>query len=170
MQTISPKDREILRELAAHKVSLAHDTRNAEILKMWQNQAKGVRDTPTVRLLFSNFTHEVIGNRLRCEGDDARRLEWSLLSSMVGRDLFNDDTPISDTFDVGLFTHVTPFRSNANLHHAEGSMGFHIEPITDDIETDIEMFLGGHFGADPDGTKAFCAYADEIFGDIPKSF
>jgi hypothetical protein len=166
MQTISPKDREILRELAARKAELAHNTRNAEILKMWNNQAKGVRDTPTVRLLFSNFTGEVVGNRLRCEGDDARRLEWSLLASMVGRELFDDDTPVSDTFDVGLFAYATPFRSSANLIHAKGSMGFHIEPITDDIEADIEMFLGGHFGADLNGTKAWCAYADEVFGDI----
>ena len=74
MQTISPKDREILREIATRKASLAHNARNAESLKMWTSQAKGVRDTPTVRLLFSNFTDEVIGSRLRCEGDDARRL------------------------------------------------------------------------------------------------
>ena len=52
---VSLKDREILRELAARKAALAHSARNDEILKMWNKQAKGVRDTPTVRLLFSNF-------------------------------------------------------------------------------------------------------------------
>lgn len=55
MTNVSLKDREILRELAARKAALAHSARNDEILEMWNKQAKGVRDTPTVRLLFSNF-------------------------------------------------------------------------------------------------------------------
>lgn len=166
MQKISVKDREILRELATRKACMAHSARNAEILEMWNKQARGVRDTPTVRLLFSNFMGEVVGNRLRCEGDDARRLEWSLLSSMVGRELFDDDTPLSDRFDVNLFTHVAPFGSSEKNTRAQGSMGYHIEPITDDIEADFELFCGGHFRADLNGTKEWCAYADEVFGDI----
>ncbi len=75
---VSLKDRELLRELATRKAQLAHSARNDEILKMWDNQAKGVRDTPTVRLLFSNFQKEVINPRMQCEGEDARRLEQQL--------------------------------------------------------------------------------------------
>ena len=105
----SLKDREILRELATRKAQLAHSARNDEILKMWDNQARGVRDTPTVRLLFSNFKHEVLTPRQRCEGKDARNLENQLLSSMVGRELFDDDTPVSPTFDVNVFATVSPF-------------------------------------------------------------
>ena len=52
MTKISLKDREILRELAARKANLANCARNDEILAMWDKQAKGLRDTPTVRLLF----------------------------------------------------------------------------------------------------------------------
>ena len=71
MINISIKDRDILRELAARKAALANCSRNDEILAMWQKQAKGVRDTPTVRLLFSNFPGEVIDPRMRCEGKEA---------------------------------------------------------------------------------------------------
>ena len=67
MEKISLKDREILRELAERKLKLAHCRRNDEILAMWDKQAKGVRDTPTVRLLFSNFTAEAVSNDLTCE-------------------------------------------------------------------------------------------------------
>ena len=109
MINVSMKDREILRELAARKAALANCARNDEILEMWNKQAKGIKDTPTVRLLFSNFPREVIDPRMRCEGKEARKLERQLLSSMVGRELFDDDTPISDRFEVNVFVKGSPF-------------------------------------------------------------
>ncbi len=166
MDAVTLKDKEILRELASRKLALATNARNGEILAMWDKQAKGIKDSPTVRLLFSNFRHEVIEPRLRCEGEDARKIERRLLSSMVGRELFDDDTPISSTFDVDLFTRVSPFGTNPKKIYAQGSGGFHIEPLTDDIESDIDIFLKGNFSVDLEGTKAFCDFADSIFGDI----
>ena len=166
MINISLKDRDFLRELAGRKAALANCSRNDEILAMWHKQATGVRDTPTVRLLFSNFTAEVIDPRMRCEGKEARRLERQLLSSMVGRELFDDDTPVSDRFDVNVFLSGSPFGTSPNITRAKGSMGYHIEPVTDDIEEDFDLFLGGGFTVDMEGTKEWCALADSIFGDI----
>ena len=166
MEKVSAKDREILREIAARKAGYAHSARNDEILKMWKKQAKGVRDTPTVRLLFGNFPNEVVGARLRCEGSDARRLESQLLAVLVGRDLFDDDTPISDRFEVPLFSNINPFGSSPHLTKMQGNTGYHIDPLTDDIEADIDLFRNGSFEVDPEGTRAWCAFADEIMGDI----
>ena len=166
MENVSAKDREILRETAARKLALSKSAKNEEILEMWKKQAKGLRDTPTVRLLFSNFRGEVIGNRLRCEGDAARNLEAQLLSAMVGRELFDDDTPVSDTYDVNLFAVVKPFGASIKATKADKSIGYHIEPITDDIEADIDMFAGGSFSVDRKGTEKYCEWADEIIGDI----
>lgn len=166
MTNVSLKDREILRELAARKAAFAHSARNDEILEMWNKQAKGVRDTPTVRLLFSNFPREVIDPRMRCEGEDARRLERQLLSSMVGRELFDDDTPISDRFEVNMFVKGSPFGTKPNIIQADDSIGYHIEPLTDDIEEDFDIFRNGGFTVDMEGTKEWCAFADSVIGDI----
>jgi len=166
MINVSLKDREILRELAARKAALANCPRNDEILAMWDKQAKGLRDTPTVRLLFSNFTREVITPRMRCEGKEARKLEGQLLSSMVGRELFDDDTPVSDRFDVNVFVKGSPFGAQPVITKAKDSIGFHIEPLTDDIEEDFDIFLGGGITVDMEGTREWCAFADSIFGDI----
>ena len=166
MEPISAKDREVLRELARRKVELSHCKRNEEILKMWDNQAKGIKGTPTVRLLFSNFTKEVIDSRMRCEGKDAQKLERRLLESMVGRELFDDDTPVSDTLDIPIFEGASPFGASPQLTHAKNSMGFHIEPITDDIESDIDLFRGGKFYVDTELTKEYCAWSDDAIGDI----
>ena len=166
MIKVSLKDREILRELATRKAQLANCPRNDEILKMWDKQARGLRDTPTVRLLFSNFPGEVIDPRMRCEGKEARKLERQLLASMVGRELFDDDTPVSDRFDVNVFVKGSPFGAQPVITRAKDSIGFHIEPLTDDIEEDFDIFLGGGFTVDMEGTKEWCAFADSIFGDI----
>ena len=166
MKKVSQKDREILREIAYRKAALANSPRNDEILAMWQKQAKGVRDTPTVRLLFSNFEDEVLDSRLRCEGEDARRLERGLLSPMVGRELFDDDTPVSPTFDVNLFVKVDPFGTEPKLTRTENGKGYHIEPVTDDLETDIGLFRNGGFSVDLQGTKEWCSFADSVIGDI----
>lgn len=166
MESVSLKDREILRELAMRKVAFANCRRNDEILAMWHAQAKGVRNTPPVRLLFSNFPKEVVTSRLRCEGKDSRNLEARLLTSMVGRELFDDDTPISDRLEISLFAGAYPFGAKPNLHRSKDSIGFHIEPLTDDIEEDFELFCGGTFSANPDKTKEYCAWVDEIIGDI----
>ena len=166
MENVSLKDREILREIAYRKAELAVSQRNAEILSMWDALAKGIRRTPTVRLLYSNFKGEVIGSRLRCEGADARALETRLLAPIVGRELFDDDTPVSPTLDVGLFTGAYPFSAYPKSTRAKGSNGYHIEPLTDDIEADIELFKGGSFYADTQKTAEYCAWVDEIIGDI----
>ena len=163
---VSIKDREILRELAARKAAFANCARNDEILEMWNKQAKGIKDTPTVRLLFSNFPREVIDPRMRCEGEDARKLERQLLSSMVGRELFDDDTPLSDRFDVNIFVKGSPFGVTPNITRAKDSIGYHIEPVTEDIEEDFDLFRGGGFTVDMEGTREWCAFADSIFGDI----
>ena len=166
MEKISQRDREILRAVATRKAELAHSEQNERILKAWQHLANGERACPTVRLLFSNFKNEVLNNRLQCEGNDARRLEAQLLSSMVGRELFDDDTPVSDTFDTTLSTWAYPFTAKPKKVRAKTGMGFHIEPVTDDIEENVDMFLGGSFSSDMEATKEWCAYADEVFGDI----
>lgn len=166
MTMISQKDREILRALAAHKVELSHCARNDEILAMWESQAEGKRDTPTVRLLFSNFTGEVIDTRMQCEGEDARKLERLLLAPMVGRDLFDDDTPVTDRFDVKPVVKGFPFGTRPKQTKAKGSIGYHIESLTDDIETDVALFENGGLSVDATATEAVCALGDEVFGDI----
>ncbi len=166
MEQISQSDRERLRALALHKRELAENAENARIMKLWRAQAEGRRDTPPVRLLYSNFYDEVISPRQECVGAEARKIEWKLLDETVGRDLFGDDTPLSPTYDIPLFASADPFGSHPNLTRAENSKGFHINPVTDDLEADIDLFKHGSFHADPEGTKAWADFVSEIIGDI----
>ena len=168
MDSICAKDREILRRRAALQREYAETPKNQAIVNQWQAQAQGRRDSPPIRLLFSNFTHEVITPRLQCEGQAARRLEQTLLRTLVGRELFDDDTPISPTFDIGWHTHVRPFGIAAQVIRAEGphAQGFHIDPVIDNLQAEIDRLRGGSFGVERQSTAERRELAELIFGDL----
>lgn len=168
MEILLAKDRERLRSLARKQLEYANAPENDIILKKWDALAKGRRETPTVRLLFSNFPHEVITPRLQCTGKMARKVEAHLLETLVGRELFGDDTPIAPTFDVKWNTWVEPFGIQPQRTRASGenAMGFHIDPVIEDLETGLDKLRGGHFGVDRESTQEYMKFAENAFGDI----
>jgi len=167
-ETVSAGDRQILRKRAQLQREYANAPQNEAILKKWRAQAEGRREAPPVRMLFSNFRHEVITPRLQCEGEGARRIESALLDTLVGRELFDDDTPISPTFDMTWQTHVRPFGIDRKLTRAEGTgaQGFHIEPVISDLSAELEKLRGGSFGVDREATARQRELVENLFGDI----
>lgn len=168
MECISEKDRQRLRTLAHRQLEYANSERNEEILKQWRALAEGRRESPTVRLLYSNFPDEVVTPRMQCESQQARRLEYLLLYKLVGRELFDDDTPIAATFDMQYHTYVTPFGIKPQSHYASGDnpKGFHIDPVIEDLEADLEKLRGGSFGVDREGTQQWMEFVQDILDDI----
>lgn len=166
MAVISQRDREIMRALAAKKREYAESPENERILKQWVALGEGRKASPTVRLLFSNFARDVVDARLRCEGEEARRLEAALLRDLVGREIFGDDTPLSPTFDLSLKTWVNPFGISPERVRDPKSGGYHIEPVIEDLEEEYEKLEGGSFGVDREPALATQALAEDVFGDI----
>ncbi len=169
VKKIAAKDKARLRSLAYKQLEFANCQNNENILKKWQAQAQMKRETPTVRLLFSNFPQEVVYNRLECEGAKARKIEEVFLNSLVGRELFDDDTPVADYFSVEMISSINPFGLQPCLTHQgshEHSNGYHIESLIEELDESLERLKGGGFSVDIEGTKAHMAYAEDIFGDI----
>ena len=168
MDFISAPDREILRRRAQLQLDYANSPQNDLILKKWRAQAEGRREAPTVRLLFSNFGHEVITPRLKCEGEQARRIEAALLGKLVGRELFDDDTPVSSTFDMTWHTRVRPFGLEGSITRAAGpnAQGFHINPVIRDLASEVDKLRGGSFGVDREGTARRRELLEDVMGDI----
>ncbi len=168
MEIISSADRERLRTLAYRQLEYATNANNDAIMKKWQALAEGRKETPTVRLLFSNFPHEVVFPRLQCKAKVAREIEEQLLAVMVGRELFDDDTPLSPTFDLAWDTWVKPFGISPIVTRTENphSMGFHIEPVIEDLSEELDQLRGGNFGVDREKTINRANLIQEILGDI----
>jgi len=168
VEPISARDRQLLRQRAQLQQDYAHAPENERIVEQWRAQAAGRRDSPPVRLLFSNFRHEVITPRLQCEGEQARGIEAALLGTLVGRELFDDDTPISPTFAMGWQTYVRPFGLASKITRAAGrnAQGFHIDPVISDLAAELDQLRGGSFGVDRDGTARRRELLEDLFGDI----
>ncbi len=168
MDPISARDRERLRQRAQLQLDYANAPENETILKKWRAQAEGRREDPPVRLLYSNFRHEVITPRLECEGDLARGIESTLLGTLVGRELFGDDTPISPTFDMRWQTHVRPFgiASKVTRPDIANPQGFHIDPVITDLAAEIDKLRGGSFGVNREGTTQRRELLEDLLGDI----
>lgn len=168
MEAVSARDRAIIRQRAQIQKDYANSPQNELILKKWRAQAEGRREAPPVRLLFSNFRHEVVTPRLQCEGEQARRIEASLLGALVGRELFDDDTPLSPTFDMGWHTRCRPFGLDAKVTRAAGpnAQGFHIDPVIHDLAAELDKLRGGSFGVDREGTLRRREWLEDLLGDI----
>lgn len=168
MNAIPEKDREIIRNLARKQLEYANSPENEIILKKWDALANGHRESPTVRLLFSNFYDEVVASRLQCSSQPGRELEAAILSTLVGRELFDDDTPISPTFDIGWNLWVSPFGAKPEITRASepGSMSFHIDPVIEDLEEDFDKLRGCSFGIDREETMRRLSLAEDVLGDI----
>ncbi|MBR5445051.1 MAG: hypothetical protein IKV57_02950 [Clostridia bacterium] len=168
MEQITLRDREILRQIAARHREYASSPKNDAILRKWHALEAGRRDTPTVRLLFSNFGHEIITPRLQCTTNAARELEACLLRGLAGRELFDDDTPLQPKVDVGLRVWVNPFDLSARRSRLPGQVtsGYHIDPVIEDLETEWEKLAGGGFGADLEGTRQYREWVEDCIGDI----
>ena len=165
---MTTNDRQRLRELAHKQLEYAHSPRNEQIMQQWQALADGRRENPTVRLLYSNFTDEVITPRLKCETEEARSLEWQLLCTLVGRELFDDDTPIPSEHMMARTARVRPFGISHTISRTDGgrSKGFHIDPVIEDLEDELDKLRGGHFQVDQADTKRRVDFATEAIGDI----
>ena len=165
-QTVSPRDLERLRGLAHLKAEFANSPENERILNQWEALAQGRRESPTVRLLFSNFMDEVVYSRLQCEGEEARKVEAKLLTSLVGRELFGDDTPLSPTYEITLDASAYPFGIRPKLKRSPTGKGFHIEPVIEDLEEQLDELRGGGFRIDEQKTEDTASFVTELFGDI----
>ncbi len=166
--SVSARDRDILKRRAQTQLEYASSPQNGIILKKWRAQAAGRREAPPIRLLFSNFRHEVITPRLQCQSEQARRIEAALLDTLVGRELFDDDTPVSPTFDMRWHTHIRPFGLQGAVTRAEGSnaQGFHIDPVISDLVSEVDKLRGGSFGVDREATACQRELLEDVLGDI----
>ena len=166
MERIDPKERQRLRDLARKQLVLSHSEKNMKIIRQWEALGQGRRTDPTVRLLFSNFMDEVVYNRMECQHPTARAIECQLLSTMVGRELFDDDTPISPTFDVGWKTWVNPFGTEPKARYDSTSGGYHIIEQFEELPDGMELLRGGGFGVDREGTQTYIDTVNDLIGDL----
>ena len=170
MLTISPHDKDILRNLAKKQMECAHSETNLQNMADWKlhNACRGRR--PMIHLELGTFAEEVIPRRLKCEGETARRLEWQLYDGFLNHDLFMDDRPVNDYFPVYWAIGFIPFGISIEAVYAkdrEGrGLGHRFLHAINDLEDDFHKLGESRYGVDREATQRQLDLAADIFGDI----
>ncbi len=163
---ISPKDREVLRELAKKQLELSQAEKNKKRIGEWyeHNSLQGKR--PMIHLELGTFAQEIIPERLRCEGEFARQIETELYSNFLNQELFDDDRVTPDYFPISYDTWFTLFDIQIQVRRLNGSVGHEFEPVIEDLEEDYDKLKKSTYGVNLEKTEKRRAALEEAFGDI----
>ena len=165
--SISASDREILRDLARRQLELANDPRNLQNYADWMaNGASKTQVTrPLIRIETNTFEHEIMPGMMRCEGEEARRIEQQMLRPIINFTLFGDDTLVPDYFEVADHYQFTPFGLPVRTQQT-GGLGHHFIPYLTDLEEDDHLLGPSPFAVREDWAQQKLQQAQEVFGDI----
>lgn len=164
--SISQKDRQILRELAARQMELAQSERNRRLYQDWVEYGSSKTGTrPLIRIEIDTFEHQLLPQMQRCEGEQARAIERRMLRPIVNFTQFEDDTLVPDYYAVKLHTRFVPFGLEVKRQES-GSLGHHFIPYLHDLEEDEHLLGPSVYSVDAEGTAAEERQVQELFGDI----
>ncbi len=168
---ISGKDLEILRDLVKRQKELALSPEMGRLRGEWQAHGSfkpGSRPMVTIEL--GTFAGDIIPGMMRCEGGEARELEWELLSRQVNHTLFEDDSIVPACLPVTIPTSFVPFGLPVTAEHAldaQGEdLGHHFNAQLSDLEEDFHKLGPSVFSVHPDRAEKRQAELNELFGDI----
>lgn len=165
--SISMKDRELLRDLARQQAELAASPRNRQLYQDWMDY--GSSQTPVVRPLIrieiNTFEHEILPSLMKCEGEEARRIEARMLRPMINFTRFEDDTLVPDYYGIEDHTRFVPFGLQVKKQES-GGLGHHFIPYLADLEEDWDVLGPSVFTVDEAAAQAEMQQAQELFGDL----
>jgi len=169
---ITPKERNILRELAKRQAEISALPEMAEREKLWYDLNDGKPGHPLVTMEFHGLEHEVYSPP-RCEDSFARSLELQMERQLFKYETFKDDRVIPASVSVVIPNWLSLFGYTHSIRRAKGNdgasgMGYMYDHVVQDLEADFSVFKPSAFEADAGLTEAkrMKAIAEEILGDI----
>lgn len=162
---ISFRDRDILRELACRQAELAASERNQRLHQDWKAHGAAGACRPLIRIELNTFEHELLPGLMRCEGEEARRIEANLLRPMVNFTMFEDDTLVPSYYGVTEQSHFLPFGLPVKVQQT-GGLGHHFIPYLHELEADDHLLGPSVFGVDEDKAQQQMAQAQELFEGV----
>ena len=165
--SISDRDRTVLRELARRKAEIGALPIQSERRALWK-QHNSLQPARPMMLVFpeGSWAELLPEAALVCEGKWARSIESSLRMNLYHHDHFDDDTVIENTWTVGAVVHDSGWGLEArhvNSNMARGAWAF--DPIIH-RPTDLDKIQYPTLSYDDAATEANYQRACDLFGDI----
>lgn len=162
---MNKEERNYLRELAQKQREMSELPAMEERKKLWylHNELKGPR--PMVVMEEDTFLDEILPP-LRCQDPDARRMERQLLKTILPQQIFQDDKVVTDEFSVDVQIEHRLFDVEMKKEFASDGIGYHIEPIMESLEEDMDLRKESVFINHEQETRRLQELAQDTLGDI----
>lgn len=162
------KDRKILRSLASRQMEISLSEKNRRIVEAWKKLNRCENDIPLVHIELPNIANEIIPPFLRCQSDQARRLEQDFYLNFLNQELFEDDKPVPDFFPIipGVYFHPFGFDVSKTKTNAKSGIGYHIDTVINDLHDEFHKLGSSVFGVNKEQAKTYQELAQDTFGDI----
>ncbi len=157
-------EKEYLRDLAKHQLELAFSARNEELKKEWydHNSLKGKR--PMV--VFEEETCKDEFLQLQCEDRDARFLEAQMQQNIKAFEFIADDKVIPEYLKIPVQIQSDFFGVKQKRTVATEKLGYHIEPVLQDLSEDLVKLKPSEFHFDREATEHLENLAADWLGDL----
>jgi len=163
---ISGKDTARLRELAKRQLEYANSERNRRLYDDWKAHGDMNRQSrPMITIEAGTFNDEIITPMLRCESQEARRLEYLLISNTINFEHFKDDMIVRDYIPVDIAYEITPYGLPVERIES-GSLGHHFVSRIFDLKEDFHKLSKSIIHKNLDAKRKYGDRIREIIGDI----
>lgn len=167
MFSINKKDLQIIRDIAKKQYEYSNLPRMKELKKEWllHNTFKGNR--PMIVIELGDFKNELLPQLLKCESEEARKIEESLYRNIIHYELFGDDFVVRDHYPVVWDTDFKAYNLDEVVEYAKGgSIGHRFVPIINNLQEDFEKLGKSAYYIDKERTFKRINMLNEILGDI----
>jgi hypothetical protein len=165
---ISSADAQVLRALAERLADLAALPEQADRIALWRthNGLGGGRPLVVLELEEPSWREALAGRDLRCESEEARRLESSLAREIWRAENIRDDWPIEAVVDVPITVNSTGWGVETKAVHADTPGGSaHYEPVLEPGDPP-ERIRTPQVSVDWEATRRRKAAVEEAIGDL----
>ena len=163
---MTEQERRRVRDLAKQQAEIAHKPEMGLLRAEWTalNDCRAERPMVTVEL--GTFAEDVLPQLMQCESEEARQLEWMLLSNIVNHTHFKDDTFVRDFIPVTVRSGIKPFGLEVKREETSG-LGHHFVSQIFDLEEDFHKLQpSAVFVEDKAMTQKRADEINEVIGDI----
>lgn len=159
------KDVRILRDLALRQAEFSNSEHNKNLIKLWLDHNMGRGERPMLTVETNTFAEELLPQRMQCQTEIGRKIEYDFLLRQINCFEFKDDTVLPDYFPVRHQFVFKPFGLDVKLTKTEG-LGHHFDPQIIDLQNDEKLLKKSVFYCDDESLEEYKRFAEDAFGDI----
>ena len=164
---ISALDRRILRDLAKRVAGIAALLVQTERRELWKMHNSLQPARPMILIFPEGSWEELLTEKdLRCEGEEARRIEWALRYRIYIHEHFQDDAVIEREWVVQKVVHNSGWGlEGQRIPSPEARGAWKFDPVIKG-SSDLQKLRFPEIVYDKEATEQELAQAQDLFGDI----